>query len=63
MENRNEMMESEPMHAFAKNEPHQLYFLEDKLGVERIEIQAAVTAVGSEAEKVERYLKDKIGLQ
>lgn len=38
-------------------------FLVELLGVEQIEIQAAVTAVGDHPEKVERYLRDRLGLE
>ncbi len=37
-------------------------FLVELLGVEQIEIQAAITAVGDHPEKVERYLRDRLGL-
>lgn len=39
-----------------------LHYLRDLLGIELMEIQAAVTAVGYEPVKVERYLRDKLGL-
>lgn len=36
--------------------------LQKMLKVEIIEIQAAITAVGAEPARVERYLRDRLGL-
>lgn len=39
-----------------------LYQLGEALGVAKIEVQAAVTAVGEDPERVARYLKDRLGI-
>jgi hypothetical protein len=41
------------------NESYELSYLEEKLGVSREQVRAAVEAVGNSREKVEEYLKKK----
>jgi len=41
------------------NENYELSYLEEKLGVSREQVRAAVEAVGNSREKVEEYLKKK----
>jgi len=43
----------------AGNEDYELSYLEEKLGVSREEVKAAISAVGNDREKVEAYLKKK----
>jgi hypothetical protein len=41
----------------AGNEDYELSYLEEKLGVSRDQVKAAIAAVGNDREKVEAYLK------
>jgi len=41
------------------NESYELSYLEEKLGVSREQVRAAVEAVGNNREKVEEYLSKK----
>lgn len=43
----------------AGDESYELSYLEEKLGVSREEVRAAIKAVGNDREKVEAYLRKK----
>lgn len=43
----------------AGNEDYELSYLEEKLGVSREQVKAAIAAVGNDREKVEQYLRGR----